>query len=336
MNTPTNFNQSSPNPTPDFGAPQNKDNSKQIITAMGIALALLLGLSIWLLWSKSQTSQQLEATGIELSEQKQAFADLDVQFNEAKTQLEEQKGINAELDAKINEQLQQLEEKKGQIAGLIRENKNYRGAMADFQAQKTAWLTEIDDLKRQMGVLTEQNAALSTSLTETSTRLEEETSAKAALISEKTQLETERVELTKKVDIASAVKVKNVTVKPVDLKKSGKEKEKNKAKNVERLNICFLTEANEVVPAGEETFYLTILDPTGSTLAIEDLGSGVAKEKKTDSEFRYTVSQSVSYDNTETNVCAAWQPGQNFAKGKYTIQIYNKGYLVGTSSFNLK
>ncbi len=336
MNTPTNFNQPSSNPMPDFGQPDKKDNSRQIITAMGIALGLLLLLSIWLLVSKSRANSQLEATSIELNEQKQAFADLEVQFNEAKTQLEEQKGINAELDAKINEQLQQLEEKKNQVAGLIRENKNYKGAMAEFNAQKTQYLTEIDQLKEQLGIVTQENTALKTSLTETQTRLEEEGSAKAALISEKTQLETERTELTKKVDIASAVKVNTITVKPVDVRKSGKEKEKASAKKVERLNICFTTEANEVVPAGEETFYFTIIDPTGATLAIEDLGSGISKEKKTDTEFRYTISQTVAYDNQPTNVCAAWQPGQNFAKGKYSVQIYNKGYLVGSSSFNLK
>ena len=49
-----------------------------------------------------------------------------------------------------------------------------------------------------------------------------------------------------------------------------------------------------------------------------------------------TVALPIKLDNGETNVCGAWQPGQNFAKGKYTVEIYNKGYLVGTGAFNLK
>jgi hypothetical protein len=130
--------------------------------------------------------------------------------------------------------------------------------------------------------------------------------------------------------------VKNVTVKSVDVRSNGKEKSKSRAGKVDKLNICFTTEPNEVVPSGEETFQIRIVDPTGAPLAIESLGSGVSMDKKAEAEVRYTTVATCQYDNGETNVCGAWQPGQNFAKGKYTVEIYNKGYLVGTGAFNLK
>ena len=129
--------------------------------------------------------------------------------------------------------------------------------------------------------------------------------------------------------------MKNVTTKAVDVRGS-KEKSKAKAKKVDKLNICFTTEANEVVPAGEETFYIRIIDPTGSPLAIESLGSGVARDKKSDGDFRYTTTATCNYSNGEAEVCGAWQPGQNFVKGRYNIEVFNKGYLVGTGQFNLK
>ena len=156
------------------------------------------------------------------------------------------------------------------------------------------------------------------------------------MISEKTQLETERTALAKKVDIASAIRVKNVTVKSVDVRNNGKEKSKSRAGKVDKLNICFTTEPNEVVPSGEESFQIRIVDPTGAPLAIESLGSGVTNDKKAESEVRFTTVATCQYDNGETNVCGAWQPGQNFAKGKYSVEVYNKGYLVGTGAFNLK
>ncbi|MBK8193891.1 MAG: hypothetical protein IPK76_12045 [Lewinellaceae bacterium] len=239
--------------------------------------------------------------------------------------------------------MQQLETSKNEIAGLIQKNKEYRGAMSSFERQKNQYLTEIDNLKKQVGELTEsntqlssQNQELSTSLNQTQTQLQEESTAKAALISEKTQLETERAQLSKKVDIASAIRVKNVTVKAVDVRSSGKEKTKSRASKVDKLNICFTTEPNEVVPSGEETFYIRVVDPTGAPLAIESLGSGVAQDKRNEIEYRYTTVATCNYDNGETNVCGAWQPGQNFVKGKYTVEIYNKGYLVGNGAFNLK
>lgn len=337
MNTPSNFNQ----PTPEFGS--NPDNSKRLLTMAGIAIAVLLGLSIFLMVSKYKTGQELDTANIELNEQKQAFAELDTKYNDAVAQLEQQKGLNAQLDEKINQQLQQLEQNKSQIETLIREKRDYKSALARMESQKQQYLAEIDKLKAEVGILTEKNTQLSTenqnlstSLTETQSRLSEESTAKAALISEKTQLETERQALSKKVDIASAVRVKNITVKAVDVRNSGKEKSKSRASKVDKLNICFVTEPNEVVPSGEETFYITVIDPTGATLAVESLGSGIAQDKRNEQEFRYTTTATTNYQNGESNVCGAWQPGQNFVKGKYEVKIFNKGYLVGTGSFNLK
>jgi hypothetical protein len=341
MNTPTNFNQ--PTTPSNFGGSNDNNGQKRLTTIMGVAIAILLGLCVFLLVSKYKTGQTLTLTQTELTEQKAAFADLDTKYNEAVTQLEQQKGINAELDNKINAQLQQLETQKNEITGLIRDKKDYRAGMARLEKQKNEYLAQIDELKKQVGILTETNqqqgqqiSTLSSTLTETKTKLDEESTAKAALVSEKSTLEAEKTQLAKKVDIASAIRVKNVTTKSVQVKSNGKEKTKSRAGKVDKLNICFTTESNEVVPAGEETFYLRIIDPTGAPLAIESLGSGVATDKRNESDVRFTTTATCNYQNGETNVCGSWQPGQNFAKGKYKVEIYNKGYLVGNGAFNLK
>lgn len=341
MNTPTNFNQ--PTTPSNFGGSNDNNGQKRLTTIMGVAIAILLGLCVFLLVSKYKTGQTLTLTQTELTEQKAAFADLDTKYNEAVTQLEQQKGINAELDNKINAQLQQLETQKNEISGLIRDKKDYRAGMARLEKQKNEYLAQIDELKKQVGILTETNqqqgqqiSTLSSTLTETKTKLDEESTAKAALVSEKSTLEAEKTQLAKKVDIASAIRVKNVTTKSVQVKSNGKEKTKSRAGKVDKLNICFTTEPNEVVPAGEETFYLRIIDPTGAPLAIESLGSGVATDKRNESDVRFTTTATCNYQNGETNVCGSWQPGQNFAKGKYKVEVYNKGYLVGSGAFNLK
>ncbi len=342
MSTPTNFNQPSYGNTPNFDNPSG-DNSKRLLTIAGIAIAVLLGLSVFLLIQTYRKGKELETNKIELDAQKQAFAELDQKYNDAVAQLEQQKGLNAQLDEKINQQLQQLEQQKAQIETLIRENRDYRSAMGRFESQKKQYLAEIERLKAEIGILTEKNtqltqevSTLSSSLSQTQSRLAEESSAKAALISEKTQLESERKVLSRKVDIASAIRVKDITIKPVDVRGSGKEKVKTRASKVDKLSICFTTEANEVAEAGEEVFYIAIIDPTGATMAIESLGSGIAKDKRQEQDFRYTTTATCQYNNGETNVCGAWQPGQNFIKGTYNVKIFNKGFLVGTASFKLK
>lgn len=197
MNTPTNFNQ--PTTPSNFGGSNDNNGQKRLTTIMGVAIAILLGLCVFLLVSKYKTGQTLTLTQTELTEQKAAFADLDTKYNEAVTQLEQQKGINAELDNKINAQLQQLETQKNEITGLIRDKKDYRAGMARLEKQKNEYLAQIDELKKQVGILTETNqqqgqqiSTLSSTLTETKTKLDEESTAKAALVSEKSTLEAEK------------------------------------------------------------------------------------------------------------------------------------------------
>ena len=340
MSTPSNYDQQNPAP---YNSPDGDNNQKRTITIMGVVIGLLLLTSIFLLVSRYQTGKKLGVTQTELNENKRALEELDTQYNETVTELEQQKGINAELDAKINEQLAQLEENKGKIEDLIRQNRNYRSAMNKFKGQKDEYLAELEQLKEQIGILTEQNEELTSenetlvvSLEESRSELDESNTARAALISEKTQLETERQFLSKKVDVASAIKVGNLSVKAVSLTKSGKAKEKKKAKKIDRLDICFMTEANEVAEAGEEVFLIIVTDPTGVPLYLESLGSGIVTDKRKGEEFRYTTAAAVNYSNEPVQGCGSWEPGQTFVKGKYNVDIYNKGYKVGSGSFKLK
>ncbi len=342
MNAPSNFNQ--PN-TPQFGDNKN-DSTKRMLTIAAVAIALLLGTNIFQLVRGYQLGQKNDTVVRELDTKEQALAELETRFNDASQQLEQLKGSNAELNAKIDEQVKQLEEQKGQIAAGIKATGDLKRARAEINSlvkQKDAFVVELADLKEKVASLTTVNTKLTTdnqqlssNLNDTKSKLDEESTAKAALISEKTKLESTNQVLGKKVDVASAIKVSNVVVKPVAIKSSGKEKEKKSASKVQKLNICFTTEANDVADAGEEKFHIRIIDPTGAPLAIESLGSGVDRDKKKDSEFRYTCIATSNYTNSVTEVCGFWQPGQGFMKGKYGVEVYNKGYLVGTGEFKLK
>jgi DNA repair exonuclease SbcCD ATPase subunit len=337
MNTPTNVN-----PLPN-GTPNNNNNSKRLLTIAAIAIAGLFLTNIFLLVNKYKTGEKLDQTVRELDTKSDALAELETRYSDATAQLEQMKGTNAELNSKIDEQLKQLEEQKNKISSLISVNGDLKRARAEIQGlvkQKDEYVMQISSLKEENARLAASNAQLTTEkevitkdLTATKGKLEEESAAKATLISEKTTLESNNQMLGKKVDIASAVKVSGVEIKSLKVKSNGKEKTKMKAKNIDKLNICFKTEANDVVEAGEEKFLIRVIDPTGAPLAIESLGSGVDKDKKKESEFRYTIATTCNYTNSPTDVCAAWQPGQDFLKGKYLVEIYN---LVGNGEFKLK
>lgn len=338
----TNLNQ----PNYYSSTPEKSDNSKRLLTIAAVAIAFLLGTNIFLLFNKYKTGAQLEQTVKELDSKEAAYDQLNLQFTDAVSQLEQMKSSNAELNSKIDEQIAQLTEQKGKIAEFIKQKgdlKAARNQIQDLIRQKDGYVLEVAKLKEEVAALaasnkdlTDKNTVLSTDLTTTKTKLEEESTAKAALISEKTVLQSENKDLSTKVDIASAIKVNNIEVKPLMVKSSGKERTKSRASRVDKVNICFTADANDVVPAGEEVFYIRIVDPTGAPLAIESLGSGVAHNKKTDNEFRYTTTAKTNYANAPTNVCGAWLPGTDFMKGEYQVEIFNKGHFVGTTKFKLK
>jgi hypothetical protein len=50
----------------------------------------------------------------------------------------------------------------------------------------------------------------------------------------------------------------------------------------------------------------------------------------------YTSRETVDYDNTEKQVEAIWAKGSQFSKGKYNIELYHLGVLIGRSSIELK
>lgn len=339
----TNFNQpTTPTPYGSGGNNSNNDSQKRLLTMAGIAIALLLGTTIYLAVGKYRQGQDFANLEMNFEQQKTALADVENKYNTAVSELEQQKGINAELDAKINEQINELTNQKTQIDQLIRDKKDYRSSLARLESQKKEYLAEIENLKAKVGELTTQNTELaanneqlSTNLNQTQAELATTSQAKAELISAKTQLEAEKQVLSKKADRGSAIDVKNIEAKPIDIRGS-KEKSKSRAKKVDKVSICFRTEANEVTDAGQETFHIIIIDPTGQPLLNDALGSGVSRDKKADAEFRFTTEATTSYNNEEVDVCGGWNPGANFIKGQYTVEIYNKGYKVGSTTFKLK
>lgn len=340
----TNFNQpTTPTPYGSGNSNNNNDGQKRLLTIAGIAIALLLGTTIYLAVGKYKTGQELETLEMNFEQQKAALADVESKYNTAIAELEQQKGINAELDAKINDQINQLTAQKSQIDQLIRDKKDYRNSLNALQAKQKEYLAEIDQLKQKVGILTADNEkltvdnqTLSTNLSQTQSELSATNQAKAELISAKTQLEGEKAVLSKKADRGSAIDITKFDIKTLSVSSGGKEKEKSKAKKVDKVSICFTTEANEVTDAGEETFHIIVIDPTGQPLLNDALGSGVSTDKKASSDFRFTTTATVNYQNSETNVCGNWNPGSNWIAGQYKVEVYNKGYRVGNSSFNLK
>ncbi|MGB1248710.1 MAG: hypothetical protein ACPG4Z_07475, partial [Chitinophagales bacterium] len=92
---------------------------------------------------------------------------------------------------------------------------------------------------------------------------------------------------------------------------------------------------NNVREAGAVTMQLRLISPSGETLYQEIEGSGVFTSKADGQEVRFTKQGSFDYNNDNMNICLEWSHNVD-QSGTYQAEIYQEGYLVGTSSVTLK
>lgn len=324
---------------------EQKGNNTYKVVSISI-IVLLLTLSSYLLYQKNQNSNVIATQEATILEKEKSRADLEKTYYEALANLEQMKGDNEELNARIDSQKVELTKQKDRIVALMKTSKDYQAIKEKIASMKA----ESEEFKKQIEALRTENQALSKTNQELNTEKQllagqinqerstnDELAAKnQSLEAAKADIEAERLNLSKKVDKASVIKISDILVEGFKLSSRGKEISKRFAKNIDGLKICFKTTQNDLVEAGREKFYIRIISPSGETISVPAAGSGVVKAANDGAEIPYSVLKEVTYEKADAVTCANWKPTYEFAKGSYEIHIYNKGYLAGKSSFTLK
>lgn len=322
-----------------------KNSNSQLIAVASITILALLGLVGWLYYSNTQKDKLIEKHEMQLDEAEQVKVELEKEYYEALADLEELRSDNTELNAMIENQKEDLKKQKNQISSLIRNKRDLAAAREEIQNLKT----QAEDAVAELTKLREENATLAASnekLTQEKEILTDEISkerevndelmtVKASLIEEKDELTKEKNVLTRKVTRASVINVTDIDVQGYKLKGSGKEVKRGAAKNVDLLKICFKANENAVADPGNESFYVRIISPEGATIAVESMGSGNITNVETNEEVKFTKAKELMYTGTDAMSCLSWQSETEMAKGLYAVEVYNKGYLAGKSTFKL-
>jgi hypothetical protein len=324
------------------------NRAKKLLPWAIAAIVALAGTNIATWVGLGTKKEQLQNTQVELKKEEDLNAQLETQYKDAVAQLEEMKGKNTELNALIDKQKEELTSQKSKISGLINVQKNLNAAkaeMARMQASVDGYLAQIAQLETEKKALTENVASLTTEKTKlqedvTKERAEKESviTAKSAVEQEKAKVEEEKAILAKKTEIGSVIHVNNMQTKGFKVKESGKTKERTHAKNIDRLQFCFDVIENNVTNSGQETFYFRVIDPTGVAIATTTGGGGVLKLSD-GKEVQYSTTKTLDFNNAgQEGVCMQWDTkgNANLVKGKYTIEVYNKGYFAGKGIFDLK
>ena len=135
--------------------------------------------------------------------------------------------------------------------------------------------------------------------------------------------------LSKTVEKASKLQILNLHIQPYKERSSGKLVQTDKAKRVDVVRVTFTIAANEVAQAGNKTYYVQVIDPKNNVIGEK------ATEVFGDYTLTYSFITNAIYEN-KTTVVNETISGKDFAKGLYHVNVFDKGQLVGNTTFNLR
>jgi hypothetical protein len=311
-----------------------------------VAIILLLATSGYLYWNSMQLTKKLNLHKQELAAVELTQGQLEQDYELALTSLDDLKGENTDLNELIETQKLELKNQKNKISNLIWKSGKLNEAKKEIENLKNealSFIDEINKLKSEKANLQAENSELKTAtvqLKSTIDNISEEkdfiSKEKDSILIVKERLKKENAKLNIKAVRASVIEIQEIAVTGYDIKESGKLSRKRKAKNIEMLKICFKILPNELADADKETFYIRILSPAGETIYKTQLGAGIFTKATDNTKTKYTFDSNFKMPLSEEIVCANYETKETILPGLYQVEIYNKGYLSGLGSFNLK
>ncbi len=147
-------------------------------------------------------------------------------------------------------------------------------------------------------------------------------------ISQRAELAEERAtELDNMVKQGSVLKARNIRLTALN----AKSKEVSRIKNAARLRTDFILAANELTTPGDKTVYVRILAPDGYVLSSE----GAPSFDFEGEWLSYSAQRSIDYQNEDIEV-GIFYNGSGFTAGKYTVQLYAEGRLIGSTEIVMR
>ncbi len=202
-----------------------------------------------------------------------------------------------------------------------------------LKKEKYASQDMIDALKVKMDSLNSELIALK----EENARLRDNNdsllSVNQNLYGENTKLSLEGRRLK---NLAARLTTSEIKVEPIKKQfLTGKETTTVKASRVKGFKINFSIAENKLAEPGDREVFIKVTGPEGITLANE--GQGGIVELADGKSAKYSYKTSIVFENNTTeSPDIKWEPSKKLSPGKYVIQLFTEGYLMGSAAINLR
>ena len=290
-----------------------------IYAILGLLAVVIIGLSCWLISLKGDLNS-LE------SEKEQQRADFQAEVDSLLK-------VHNELKANYGELSTQLAEKDSIIQADAVEIKKLLDSQWDYNRIKRK-VTELQAISQNYVHQLDSLYVVNQELVAENERIREEVQEERK---QNRNLQRQKEELTSKVNLATVLRIYNLSADAVRFKGGSHETETDKAGRTERIRVMFTIGQNDLVDAGPKTFYLRIADPTKQIIT-KGMGDEYAFTYQGEL-LQYTEKVTVNYENKEKDVRAYYikPSGKNMQPGYYFVDIYDDNdNLIGQTSFNLR
>lgn len=297
---------------------EQKKNRAPLVFAIILLITNVFTLYLYL--SAHQENVELVTNNTDLTTEKTA---LEKELQEMLAQYDAVQTDNEEMRAQIQEQRDEIEK----LLKAAEKHKN--DAYSIYKLRKeAATLREV--MKTYLVTIDSLNTLNQTLVAEK----EEVKMELSSQRQENKQLNDKNEELAKKVEIGSKLKAVDLVSGGQRVKNTTVHRETDRAKRVDKIKTCFTIDRNEVAKAGKKDIYLRIVAPNGEVLSYDQSEKYMfSYEGK---EGLYTRKEEILYENEELDMCLYWDVLKELMTGKYIVEVYAEGYLMGTTNFELQ
>ena len=287
-----------------------------------IVIAILLGtngLLLWQFFEKKSNLDDAQQKIVTTTAEKEA---VQAQLNQIRTEYEKVKSENSNLQTELSSKDEEIKAKVAEIQRLIAiggpaQIAKAKAEMAQLREMNNMYMAQIDSLNKVNTLLQAENQNLSTSLND----------EKGKVLS----LSEEKSRLSGRIAAGSVLTAMNIKMEGVRVSKSNKTTITNKAKQVQQIQTSFLLAENRVIEQGPVDLYFRYIGPDGSVLSTDQATFVSAGQP-----LVYSMKTTVEYANAALPVQEMWTQGTPLNKGKYTVEIYHDGNIIGKSTMDLK
>lgn len=306
---------------------ETRQSNKGKNLAIGLLIAVVLILGGFLIFDHNKNSEQIKAQQTEVAKVTSEKSEIQSNFDASLARLDSLTTMNADMQQQLSGKDEEIKKIKSEIRSILNK-KNATAAELSRAKKLIAQLnTQITDMQEQIAMLQSENDTLKVQ--------------NASLVVDKQTLTRNldstnviKTNLEQKVDVASTLNAFNIQITPVKVKNNGKEVVKTSAKAVDKFVVSFDVR-NRIIQPGTTDVYVIVIGPDGNPVTSTP-GSGTFTTRE-EGEKAFTAKLPVNLETAKTkNVEFGFVPAGHFTQGKYKIEIYQNGFLIGEGTRELK